>query len=122
MDQLGGDNPEAAIRYRMKYLFTDTVLDKYTWRGTAEKDPFKKFKFLNNLIYGNVRSNFTKIKYARDKYNSYMVQWLKHSTTRQRTVVYSYPNRNPHGEESDKLDESLDEDEYQSDGDEDSSP
>lgn len=28
----------------------------------------------------------------RQEYNSYMVQWLKHSSTRQRIVTYSYPN------------------------------
>lgn len=98
MVQLGGSKPNEAIRIRMKYLFTDTVLDKYTWRGTSEKGPFEKFTFLNDLIYKSVRTNFK--KFPIKQFNSYMVEWLKHSKTRQRTVVYSYPDPRPTFENS----------------------
>lgn len=37
-----------------------------------------------------------------------MVQWIKHSTTRQRTVVYNYPNRSPQANSRDD-----DNDEYE---------
>lgn len=95
MDTLGGTDPNAAVRERMKYLFNNKVMDKYTWGGTAKLDAFNSFKSLNNLIYNNVRANFPKIKYSKDKFRKYMVQWIKHSTTRQRTVVYTYPDRSP---------------------------
>ncbi|KAJ6643186.1 hypothetical protein Bhyg_08142 [Pseudolycoriella hygida] len=92
MDELGGSKPNEAIRLRMKYLFSDKCLDHYTWRGTHEKAPFEKLTLLNDLIFKSVRRNFK--GYSRRSFNKYMVEWLKHSTTRQRTVVYTYPNRN----------------------------
>lgn len=91
LGQLGGKKPNEAIRLRMKYLITDQVLDHFTWRGTGEKNAFEKLTFLNDLIFKSVRQNFKNLSFK--DYQSYMVQWLKHSTTRQRTVVYQYPNR-----------------------------
>lgn len=38
-----------------------------------------------------------------------MVQWLKHSKTRQRTVVYQYPNRQQSQSNDDEYDEDVDE-------------
>lgn len=91
--ELGGRTANEAVRLRMKYLITDSVLDGYTWRGTGEKKAFEKLTFLNDLIYKSVRLQFR--KYTNKEYQTYMVQWLKHSGTRQRTVIYAYPNRNP---------------------------
>lgn len=75
----------------MKYLFTDQVLENYTWRGTADKGPFKSLKALNHLILRSVRDRCPST--ARDEYKDYMIQWLKHARTRQRTVTYTYPAR-----------------------------
>ncbi len=93
MAELGGKSANESVRIRMKYLITDKVLDGYTWRGTGEKKAFDKLTHLNDLIYKNVRLQFK--KYTYKEYQSYMVQWLKHSGTRQRQVIYFYPNRNP---------------------------
>ncbi len=65
----------------------------YTWRGTGEKKAFEKLVHLNDLIYKSIQQQFR--KYTYKEYSSYMVQWLKHSRTRQRTVLYQYPDRNP---------------------------
>lgn len=91
----------------MKYLVSDQVLDRYTWRGTGEKKAFEKLTFLNALIYKSVRSQFKKFSFK--EYKTYMVQWLKHSKTRQRTVVYRYPNRNQQDENEEESDEDVDE-------------
>lgn len=72
----------------MKYLVKDHVLGAYTWRGTAEK---KALVSLNELIFQSVRNSFK--NYKMNDYKDYMVQWLKHSGTRQRVVTYTYPNR-----------------------------
>jgi len=92
LDEITGDKPNKSIRLKMKFLFTDTVLDLYTWRGTDEKQSFRKLKTLNDLIFTSVRQQFGS-KYKRHEYNKYMVQWIKHSKSRQRTVTYSYPSR-----------------------------
>lgn len=99
LKQLGGNNAKKAIRLIMKYLFTDTCLDQFTWRGTGDLGAFKQFVFLNQLIYSIVCSQFE--KHTLEQYQSYMVQWIKHSTTRQRNVVYHYPNRNQQQHEND---------------------
>ncbi|XP_037048482.1 uncharacterized protein LOC119082931 [Bradysia coprophila] len=91
LNDLGGNKYKKSIRLKMKYLFTDRVLEKYSWRGTSEKRPFKKLKSLNNLILRSVRDRFPNT--ARDEYNDYMIQWLKHARSRQRKVTYTYPTR-----------------------------
>lgn len=91
----------------MKYLIADCVLEHYTWNGTGEKKAFKKLIFLNDLIFKSVRSHFT--KYTYKAYKTYMVQWLKHSKTRQRTVIYKYPNRNQRRENDEDDDEVFEE-------------
>lgn len=91
----------------MKYLFTDQVLDRFTWRGTADLKAFEKLTSINALIYKGIRSRFK--KYTFKEYQTYMVEWIKHSTTRQRTVVYQYPNKKQ-DEENEEFDEDLDED------------
>lgn len=73
----------------MKYLISDPVLENFTWRGTEEKRSFKKLELLNDLIFKSVRSQFKNYKVS--EYCKYMVEWLKHAKTRQRTVSYSYP-------------------------------
>lgn len=91
----------------MKYLFTDPVLENYSWRGTATKRAFKDLKALNNLILRSVRDRCPNT--ARDEYKDYMVQWLKHARSRQRQVTYTYPaqrNLNRDGS-SDEDDESI---------------
>lgn len=90
----------------MKYLITDLVLDRYTWRGTGEKKSFEKLTFLNDLLYKSVCSQFK--KYTFKAFKGYMVQWLKHSTTRQRTVVYDSPNRNQQHENDREYEEDVD--------------
>lgn len=75
----------------MKYFFTDRVLENYSWRGTSEKEAFKKLKSLNNLLLRSVRERFPNL--ARYEYNDYMIQWLKHARSRQRKVTYTYPTR-----------------------------
>lgn len=92
---------------KMKYLFSDSVLDEYTWRGTADLAPFKQLTAVNSLIFRSVRTHSSKYKYK--SYKDYMVQWIKHSTTRQRTVTYTYPNRNQNENETDH---DSDDDEY----------
>lgn len=91
MNEITGGDAKKAIRLKMKYLFTDPVLDRYTWRGTDKKHSFKSLKSLNNLLLMSVRQQFE--SYKRFEYNAYMVQWLKHSTSRQRIVTYVYPDR-----------------------------
>lgn len=93
-------NPKKTVRGIMTYLITDQVLDSYTWLGTSDLEPFKKFTSINNLIYRIARTK----EFKRIDYDRYMVQWLKHSTTRQRTVTYTYPNRR-NGEENEDEDE-----------------
>lgn len=108
MDELGGAKPNEAIRLKFKYLITDVVLNLYTWRGTGDKKAFKKLIFLNDLIFKSVRTQFK--KYTFKEYGTYAVQWLKHSKTRQRTVVYSYPTQQI--ENDDHGDDNEDEDNY----------
>lgn len=109
MNELGGTKANDAVRLRMKYLVIDKVLDKYTWRGTGKKKAFEKLTFLNDLIFKSVRSQFK--NYTFKDFASYMVQWLKHSTTRQRTVVYQYPNCNIEEENSEQDGEDIEDDE-----------
>lgn len=90
----------------MKYLIADTVLERYTWRGTGDKKAFEKLTFLNDLLYKSVCSQFK--KYTLKEFQLYMVQWLKHSKTRQRTVVYHYPNREQQLENDEEYDEDFD--------------
>lgn len=112
MDELGGIKPNEAVRLKMKYLISDPVLDGYSWRGTGEKKAFQKLTFLNDLIFKSVRSQFK--KYTMKDYKNYMVQWLKHSRTRQRKVTYQYPERNPQNESEydDDAEEDDDENNY----------
>lgn len=95
----------------MKYLFSDPVLDKYTWRGTAELAPFKQLTAVNSLIFRSVRAYSSKYKYK--SYKNYIVEWIKHSTTRQRTVTYTNPkrkqNENENDDDSDDNDDCYDE-------------
>lgn len=107
---MAGDTARKSIRLKMKYLFTDPVLDRYTWRGTEKKKSFKSLKSLNNLLYSSVRQQFGQ-KYKRHEFNSYMVQWLKHSRSRQRTVNYSYPDQKNFDDSDDSEDE-LSDDEF----------
>lgn len=95
----------------MKYLIKDHVLEGYTWCGTINKKPFKKLVYLNDLIFKSVRDEL-KNGYKFGQYKSYMIQWLKHSRTRQRTVTYQYPNRNQqnYNYDTDEEDVELDND------------
>lgn len=106
LDQLGGKTENQAIREKMKYLIVDTVLERHTWRGTGEKKAFEKLTFLNDLLYKSVCSQFK--NYTYKEFKSYMVQWLKHSKTRQRTLVYQYPNRNQEHENDEEHKEDVD--------------
>lgn len=111
MDEITGDSAKKSIRLKMKYLFT--VLERYTWLGTETKKPFKSLKSLNNLLYQSVREQFGQKsqqfgqkghqKYKLHEYQSYMVQWLKHSRSRQRTVTYSYPDQKKFDDSEDEL-------------------
>lgn len=87
--------------------------------GYREKKAFKQFESLNDLIYRSVREQFKRFKF--DEYRSYMVQWLKHSRTRQRTVLYTYPERkmsnNVYGADDNDDDENnFDDDHYEDEG------
>ena len=73
----------------MKYLFTDPVLEWYSWKGTAEKSAFKQLMALNNLILSSVRDRCPNTR--RDEYKDYMCDWLKHARSRQRRITYTYP-------------------------------
>lgn len=101
MNEITGDDAKKAIRLKMKYLFTDPVLERYTWRGTDKKSPFKSLKSLNNLLYMSVRLQFK--NYKLFEYKTYMVQWLKHSRSRQRKVTYSYPDRKELSDSEDEI-------------------
>lgn len=114
LDELDGQDPNASIRLKMKYLFSDTVLDEYTWRGTQEKAPFRDLKSINKLILNSVRNDFPGIKYKFFAYKKYMIEWLKHSFTRQRTVTYTYPRRKKKA----VIDEEENDDYYDDDDDE----
>ncbi|KAJ6642674.1 hypothetical protein Bhyg_07627, partial [Pseudolycoriella hygida] len=103
MNELGGNKYEKCIREKMKYLFTNQVLECYTWRGTKEKDAFMQFKSLNNLILRSVRDLFPSTE--RHEYKEYMKLWLKHAKTRQRMVAYVYPERNSEEIDSDEDDD-----------------
>ncbi len=46
---------------------------------------------LNKLILQSVRVDFSNYKYK--DYKAYMITWVKHAKSRQRTVTYSYPNQ-----------------------------
>ncbi len=87
----------------MKYLFTDQLLERYTWNGTEEKNSFKKLKALNSLILSSVRQRCPKTK--RDEYKDYMIQWLKHAKSRQRIVSYTYPERTSRDDSYDEDDD-----------------
>lgn len=100
MNELGGDKYKKCIRLKMKYLFTDPVLERYTWRGTDKKMPFKQLKVLNDLILRSVRDRCPKTR--RDEYKDYVIQWLKHARTRQRKVTYTYPDRQNRDDSSDE--------------------
>lgn len=112
LNEITASNTNKALRLKMKYLFTDVVLERYTWLGTDKKRPFKSLKSLNNLLYMSVRQQFK--NYNRFEYKSYMVQWLKHSKSRQRKVTYTYPNPN-RNEFSDSEDE-ISEDDFDING------
>lgn len=92
----------------MKYLFTDPVLEKYTWRGTEKKQSFKSLKSINNLLYRSVRHQFK--NYKQFQYKDYMVQWIKHAKSRQREVTYKYPDRNESSDFGESTDDDLDAD------------
>ncbi|KAJ6642852.1 hypothetical protein Bhyg_07808 [Pseudolycoriella hygida] len=104
LNELGGANYKKCIREKMKYLFTNKVLERYTWNGTVEKRGFKNLKALNNLILRSVRQRCPNTK--RDEYKDYMMEWLKHAKSRQREVTYTYP-------EQTNFDDSYDEDDDQ---------
>lgn len=92
----------------MKYLFIDPVLELYTWRGTEDKKPFKSLRSINSLIYQSVRLQFGQ-QYKKHEYKAYMIQWLKHSKSRQRVITYSYPQRKEtNGSENDSSDDEFD--------------
>lgn len=95
----------------MKYLVSDTVLDQYTWCGTIKLDAFQNLVNINNLLFRSVREQFE--TYKRSAFNKYMVEWLKHSSTRQRTVIYKYPEhiRNRNYNDGDVSDHEIGDDE-----------
>lgn len=103
IDECAAGDEKKSIRLKMKYLFTDDALEKYSWRGTEKKKSFKQLKAVNAIIYQSVRDQFR--KYRMEQYKGYMVQWLKLSKTRQRTVTYSYPARRNETESSDEVDD-----------------
>ncbi len=106
LNEITGGDPKKALRSKMKYLFSDTVLERYTWRGTEKKNPFKSLKTLNHLLYTSVRRQFK--DYKQFEYKNYMVEWLKHAKSRQRKVTYIYPDRK---DDSDDSEYDLSEDE-----------
>ncbi len=89
-------------------------MERYTWRGTDEKKSFKKLSSLNKLIFQSVRVDFSNYKYK--DYKAYMITWVKHAKSRQRTVTYSYPDQkksksyessSSEGDEDDDSDEEI---------------
>lgn len=95
----------------------DTVLDRYTWLGTtgdAPKFAFKNLININNLTFWSVCHQFP--YYTRHEYDKYLVEWLKHSTTRQRTVINQYPQRedmnDEDGDQNDDEDGGQNDDQY----------
>lgn len=95
----------------MKYLFSDTVLERYCWGGTPDgkKKPFKQLIAINNLIYESVKRQFRAFK--KIEYKNYLIyKWLKHSRSRQRIVTYRYPTRNDPNDELSGFEEEEEED------------
>lgn len=101
----------------MKYLFADVALEGYTWNGTIKKKPFKELKSLKNLILQSVRVDFINYKY--EDFKSYMMTWIKHARSRQRTVTYSYPNKKSKQHESNDEDDGEGDSNDDNDGDDD---
>lgn len=91
----------------MKYLFIDPVLELYTWRGTEDKKPFKSLRSINSLIYQSVRLQFGQ-QYKKHEYKAYMIQWLKHSKSRQRVITYNPQRKETNGSENDSSDDEFD--------------
>lgn len=109
MDELGGAKYEKCIRLKMKYLFSDEVLEYYSWNGTSIKSAFKQLKAINNLVLKSVRNRCPKTK--RDEYEGYLSHnWLKHAKSRQRTVTYTYPKKKNRDEDDDDEGDYNDED------------
>lgn len=104
MNELGGVNYKKCIREKMKYLFTNQVLECYSWNGTVEKDAFKQLQALNALILSSVRDRCPNTR--RDEYKNYMSEWLKHARSRQRQITYTYPE--PRNMDDDVFDEDDD--------------
>lgn len=85
MKKLGGGKPNLMVRSVMKKLITDPVLDRYTWKGTIDKKCFENLTNINDVVYDAVSGVFK--KYTLYKYGKYMVEFLKHSLSRQRELV-----------------------------------
>ncbi|KAJ6639288.1 hypothetical protein Bhyg_12031, partial [Pseudolycoriella hygida] len=49
--ELGAGDEKKSIRLKMKYLFNDSVLERYSWRGTEKKKPFNQLKLINKTIF-----------------------------------------------------------------------
>ena len=110
MNELNGDDPNKSIRLTMKYLISDPILDGYTWRGTVTppKRAFKELVNLNRLIFKSVRASLEPSKFKKYKflqYKNYMIQWLKHSRSRQRIVTYQYPIAHQQNDNYDDVDD-----------------
>lgn len=127
--RIGGKNPNLMVRRCMQKIFKDSVLDKYTWCGTLTKAPFQEFKTICETIFLAVRRNFK--KYTEYRFEAYMVEYLKHSGTRQRSVKKerklkpkNYRLMQAHDEEEDSFDtqgEINDENKDESDSEDDES-
>lgn len=117
MTRLGGKRGNLMVRRVMKRLVTDSVLDEYTWGGTYEKGAFSHFANINDVVYKAVQGCFR--KYTEYKYEKYMVDFLKHSSSRQRQPRPRIPRRVDHdedvnvvdNEEEDENEENVDENE-----------
>lgn len=111
----------------MKYIVCDSLLRKYTWKGTRKKPGFVNLTRICRTLYSSVSKCFR--KYTQNKFNTYMGEYIKQARTRyvRKLARQNVENDNADDDDSEEGAESEesevedeDEDDYgDDDGDED---
>lgn len=80
--RIGGPKPHLMLRRIYKKLVIDEVLERYTWTGTKTKGAFQNFTYINKVVQQSIRMIYP--MYTESEYETYMVDFLRHSKSRQR--------------------------------------
>lgn len=80
--QNGSDDEAGIVRKSVKFIFSDDVLLKYSWKGTAEKNSFSNLVNTKEVILDAIRTKYP--NFERSVFEKRVKQWIRHAEERLR--------------------------------------